>query len=140
MCDPPIISAKGCGSPPSVDTFITADLPPHVHRKISSRPYPRIKWPVTPTFVNWRGLPPSAFMTQTSNLPLWSDWKAIREPSGEKKGLTFMLEFKVKRRNAPLEISASQTFGFPERDEKKTIFFASGDQFGWKSPPGPVVS
>src|SRR5712691_1432987 len=61
-------------------------------------------------------------------------------PSGEKKGLTFMLEFEVKRRNAPLATSASQRFGVPEREEKKTIFFPSGDQFGWKSPPWPVVS
>src|SRR5882672_603218 len=61
-------------------------------------------------------------------------------PSGEKKGLTFMPEFEVKRRNVPLETSTSQTFGVPEREEKKTIFFSSGDQFGWKSPPCPVVS
>src|SRR5271163_3770379 len=31
-------------------------------------------------------------------------------------------------------------FGLPEREEKNTILFWSGDQFGWKSPPGPVVS
>src|ERR1700732_4108825 len=31
-------------------------------------------------------------------------------------------------------------FGLPEREEKKAIVFSSGDQFGWKSPPCPVVS
>src|SRR5229473_4426252 len=51
-----------------------------------------------------------------------------------------MAEFDVTRRNAPLAISTSHTFGVPEREEKKTIFFPSGDQFGWKSPPCPVVS
>src|SRR6266852_5638476 len=61
-------------------------------------------------------------------------------PSGEKIGLTFMAEFDVTRRNAPLAISTSHTFGIPEREEKKTTFFLSGDQFGWKSPPCPVVS
>src|ERR1700687_5762279 len=61
-------------------------------------------------------------------------------PSGEKKGLTFMPEFEVKRLNVPLATSTSQTLGLPEREEKKTIFFSSGDQFGWKSPPCPVVS
>src|SRR5216683_6050878 len=64
----------------------------------------------------------------------------MNAPSGEKKGLTFMLEFDVKRRNALLPTSTSQMFGVPEREEKKTIFFSSGDQFGWKSPPCPVVS
>src|SRR5690348_2710791 len=61
-------------------------------------------------------------------------------PSGEKKGLTFMPGFEVKRLNAPPTTPTSQTFGFPEREEKKTIFFSSNDQFGWKSPPCPVVS
>src|SRR5713226_4023886 len=79
-------------------------------------------------------------MSQTSNRPLWSDWYAMNVPSGEKKGLTFMPEFDVKRLNTPLATSTSQTFGLPEREEKKTIFFRSGDQFGWKSPPRPVVS
>ncbi len=51
-----------------------------------------------------------------------------------------MPEFDVKSLNAPLAISTSQTFGFPEREEKKTMFFSSGDQFGWKSPPCPIVS
>src|SRR5216684_8321431 len=64
----------------------------------------------------------------------------MNAPSGEKKGLTFMLEFDVKRRNALLPTSTSQMFGVPEREERKTIFFSSGDQFGWKSPPCPVVS
>src|SRR6266852_1126255 len=64
----------------------------------------------------------------------------MNAPSGEKKGLTFMPAFEVKRRNAPLETSTSQTFGVPEREEKKAIFFSSGDQFGWKSPPCPLVS
>src|SRR5229473_2740589 len=64
----------------------------------------------------------------------------MRVPSGEKKGLTFMPEFEVKRRNAPLATSTSHTFGVPEREEKKAIFRSSGDQFGWKSPPCPVVS
>src|SRR6202040_3468483 len=64
----------------------------------------------------------------------------MNAPSGEKKGVTFMPEFEVKRLNPPLASSTSQRFGFPEREEKKTIFFASGDQFGWKSPPWPAVS
>src|SRR5712672_4880234 len=64
----------------------------------------------------------------------------MNAPSGEKKGFTFMAELEVKRFNPPLAISTSQRFGFPEREEKKTILFASGDQFGWKSPPWPVVS
>src|SRR6266478_7496014 len=51
-----------------------------------------------------------------------------------------MAEFDVKRRNAPPATSTSHTFGIPEREEKKTTFFLSGDQFGWKSPPCPVVS
>src|SRR5258708_39282759 len=64
----------------------------------------------------------------------------MNAPSGEKKGLTCMPEFEVKRLKPPLAISTSQRFGVPEREEKKTIFFSSGDQFGWKSPPWPVVS
>src|ERR1700674_772986 len=62
MCDPPIISTNGCGSPPSTDTLIVAGLPPHVQRKITSRPLSdqRMKCPVTPTFANRRGLLPSA--------------------------------------------------------------------------------
>src|ERR1700680_1696693 len=64
----------------------------------------------------------------------------MNRPSGEKKGLTFMPEFDVKRLNAPPATSTSQTFGLPEREEKKTIIFSSGDQFGWKSPPRPMVS
>ena len=51
-----------------------------------------------------------------------------------------MAEFDVNRVNAPLETSTSQTFGLPEREEKNKILFPSGDQFGWKSPPCPVVS
>src|SRR5215475_2634178 len=31
-------------------------------------------------------------------------------------------------------------FGLPEREEKNATFFSSGDQLGWKSPPGPAVS
>src|SRR6266436_8528636 len=61
-------------------------------------------------------------------------------PSGEKTGFTLMPEFDVKRLTARLATSPSQTFGLPEREEKKTILFPSGDQFGWKSPPCPVVS
>src|SRR5260370_29091101 len=64
----------------------------------------------------------------------------MRVPPGKKKGLTFMPEFEVNRRNAPLATSTSHTFGVPEREEKKAIFRSSGDQFGWKSPPCPVVS
>src|SRR5712672_451562 len=51
-----------------------------------------------------------------------------------------MPEFEVKRFKPPLATSTSQRFGVPEREEKKTIFFSSGDQFGWKSPPWPLVS
>jgi hypothetical protein len=54
--------------------------------------------------------------------------------------LTFTPEFDVRRLKVPLAISTSQMFGLPEREEKKAIFFLSGDQFGWKSPPRPVVS
>src|SRR5215471_18424059 len=51
-----------------------------------------------------------------------------------------MREFDVRRFRVPLAISTSQMFGLPEREEKKASFFLSGDQFGWKSPPCPVVS
>ena len=77
MCEPPVIvSANGCGSPPLTDTFIVAGFPLHVQRKTTPVPSPdqRMKCPVTPTFVNRRELLPSAFMTQTSSRPLWSDW------------------------------------------------------------------
>src|SRR5215469_4005037 len=52
----------------------------------------------------------------------------------------FTPEFDVKRRSVPLSTCTSQMFGLPEREEKKAIFFPSGDQLGWKSPPGPFVS
>src|SRR5438132_8012309 len=64
----------------------------------------------------------------------------MRAPSGEKKGFTLRDSPAVSCRRAPPGTSASQMFGFPEREEKKAIFFMSGDQFGWKSPPRPVVS
>src|SRR5215470_6626880 len=51
-----------------------------------------------------------------------------------------MPEFDVRGFNVPVATSTSQMFGLPEREEKKAIFFSSGDQFGWKSPPCPVVS
>ena len=40
----------------------------------------------------------------------------------------------------PDATSTFQMSAFPERDEKKTIQRPSGDQVGWKSPPGPFVS
>src|SRR5260370_15240175 len=64
----------------------------------------------------------------------------MRVPSGEKEGLTFTAPFEVNCFIAPVATSTSQMFGLPEREEKKAIFFPSGDQFVWKSPPRPVVS
>src|SRR5215470_14331179 len=64
----------------------------------------------------------------------------MRVPLGEKKGLTFSIPLEVIRLIAPVASSTSQMFGLPEREEKKVIFLPSGDQFGWKSPPRPVVS
>ena len=52
MCEPPFVSAKGRGTPPSMETFMVAGLPVQVQRKITSRPLSdqRMKCPVMPTF------------------------------------------------------------------------------------------
>src|SRR5258708_10732981 len=79
-------------------------------------------------------------MPQTSRLRRGWEWGGIIAPWWKRRGWPFGEGFVSTRRNAPLATSTSHTFGIPEREEKKTIFFSSGDQFGWKSPPCPVVS
>src|SRR5258708_32913018 len=79
-------------------------------------------------------------MPQTSRLRRGWEWGGIIAPWWKRRGWPFGEGFVSTRRNAPLATSTSQTLGVPEREEKKTIFFSSGDQFGWKSPPCPVVS
>ena len=47
---------------------------------------------------------------------------------------------RVAWRSAPVTTSTIQMSALPERAEKKAMVFPSGDQAGWKSPPGPFVS
>src|SRR5260370_2780339 len=99
-----------------------------------------MKWPDTPVLLSWRGSPPSAFITQTSERPLRSDWKAMRFPSGEKKGPTLVAPPALSEVSVLLATFTTKMPGVPLREEKKAIRLASGDQLGWKSPPGPEVS
>ena len=64
----------------------------------------------------------------------------MRPPSGEKKGLALIARFEVSLVSLPLSTSSFQMLGEPEREEKNAIALPSGDQFGWKSPPRPLVS
>src|SRR5260370_30427643 len=99
-----------------------------------------MKWPDTPVLLSWRGSPPSAFITQISERPLRSDWKAMRFPSGEKKGPTSVAPPALSEVSVLRARSTTKIPGVPLREDKQPIPSASGDQLGSNSPPGPEVS
>src|SRR3989304_9820744 len=79
--------------------------------------------------------PPSAFMTYMSVLPLRSDPKAIRDPSGDQAGKPSAAGSSVRRRGDDPSAFMTYISPLPSRPEAKARREPSGDQAGGR--PGP---